>query len=119
MWLPDRFIFCSCWMAASTTRRFRIRPVVITIILVDYLILIQSSKGEEVAWLVLPAAWWLNLCTGIIDTIPRKTLAAAFNLPRPGCLRIGEIDLIREGTGVIPPSIVYLIAGFVKHFPDI
>jgi hypothetical protein len=66
--------------APSTARRSRIRPVLIIISIVDYLILIQSSNGQEVAWLVLPAAWWLNLCHEIIATVPRATLAAAFNL---------------------------------------
>jgi hypothetical protein len=62
----------------SATERSRIRPVLISIILVDYPIPIQWSNGQEVAWLVLLAAWWLNLCTEIIATIPRETLAGAF-----------------------------------------
>jgi len=56
--------------APSTAQRSRIRPGLIIIILVDYLIPIQWSNGHEVAWLVLPAAWWLNLCPEIIATIP-------------------------------------------------
>jgi len=105
--------------APSTARRTGIRPVVIIIILVDYLILIQWSNGQEVAWFVLPTAWRFNLCPGIIATIPREILTGAFNLPRAGCLRIGAIDLIPEGTGIVPPPIVHLVTGFVKHLPHI
>jgi len=43
--------------------------------------------------------------------------AGAFILFRAGCLWIGAIDLIPKGTGVVPPSIVHLIAGFVNHLP--
>jgi len=68
------------WTAPSTTRRSRICPVLIIIILVDYLIPIQWSNGQEDAWLVLPAAWWLNLCPEIIATVAREMLAGAFNL---------------------------------------
>ena len=95
----------------------RDRPVLIVIILLDYLIPLQWSNGQEVAWFVLPAAWQLNLCPGIITTVPRKTLSSAFNLPRAGCLRIGAINLIPEGMRVFPPPMVHLVAGFVKHLP--
>jgi hypothetical protein len=106
-------------MAPSTAWRTGICPVVIIIFLLDYLIPIQWSNAQEVAWFVLPAAWNLNLCPGIIATIPRETLTGAFNLPRAGCLQIGEMNLIPEGTGIVPPSIVHLVAGFVKHLPHI
>jgi len=66
--------------ATSTAWRSGIRPVLIIIIFVGYLIPIQWSNGEEVAWRVLLAAWWLNLCPEIIATIPRETLAGAFRL---------------------------------------
>jgi hypothetical protein len=46
-------------------------------------------------------------------------LAGAFNLPGAGCLRIGAIDLIDEGTGVVPPRIVHLVAGVFKHLRNI
>jgi len=46
-------------------------------------------------------------------------LTGEFDLPRAGCLRIGAIDLIPEGTGIIPPQIVYLVVGFVEHFPHL
>jgi hypothetical protein len=105
--------------APSTARRSGIRPVLIIIILVDYLIPIQWSNGQEVAWLVLLAAWWLNLCPQIIATVPRETLAGGFNLPRAGCLQIGAIDLTPEGMRVVPPPIVQLVAGFVTHLPHI
>jgi len=105
--------------APSTARRTGICPVVIIIILVDDLIPNQWSNGQEVAWFVLPAAWRLNLCPEIIATVPRGMLTGAFNLPRAGCLLIGAIDLIPEGTGVVPPPIVHLVAGFVKHLPHI
>jgi hypothetical protein len=64
--------------APSTAWRSGIRPVVIISILIDYFILIQWSNGQEVAWLVLPAAWWLNLCPEIISSVPRETLGGAF-----------------------------------------
>jgi hypothetical protein len=67
--------------ATSTVRPSGILPVLIIIILIDYLIPIQWSNHEEVACLVLPAAWWLNLYPEIIATVPRETLAGAFNLP--------------------------------------
>jgi len=105
--------------APSTARPSGIRPVLIIIILVDYVIPIPWSNGQEVAWLVLPTAWWLNLCPEIIATVPRETLGGAFNLSRAGCLRISPIDLIPERTGVVPPPIVHLITGFVKHLPHI
>jgi hypothetical protein len=105
--------------APSTTRRSGIRPVLITIIVVNYLNAIQWSDGQDIAWLVLPAAWWLNLCPETIATIPRESLACAFNLPRDGCLRIGAIDLIPEGMGVVLPPIVHLVADLVKHLPHI
>jgi hypothetical protein len=47
--------------APATARVSGIHPDLIIIIIVDYIIPIQRSKGYEVAWLVLPAAWWLNL----------------------------------------------------------
>jgi hypothetical protein len=89
------------------------------IILVDYVIPIQWFNGPEIAGFVLPAAWRLNLSPEIIPTVPRETLTGAFNLPPAGCLRITVIDLICEGTGVVPPPIVHLVTGFVKHLPHI
>jgi hypothetical protein len=103
--------------APSTARRTGIRPVCIIIIIVDYLIPIQLSNGQEVAWLVLPASWWLNLCPAIVATVPRETLAGVFNLSRAGCLRIGVIHLIPDGMGVVPPAIVDVVVGFDKHLP--
>jgi len=105
--------------APSTARSCGMRPVLITIILIEYLIPIQWSEGQEVAWLLLPAAWRLNLYPVIIATIPRETLAGAFNLSRAACLRIGGNNLIPEGTGVVPPPIVHLVAGCVKPLPHI
>jgi len=66
---------------------------------------------------VLLAAWRLNLCPEIIATLPRETLAIAFNLSRAGRLQIGAIDMNPKGTGVVPPPIVHLVAGLVKHLP--
>jgi hypothetical protein len=103
--------------APSTAQRTGIRPVVIIIIPVDYLIRIQGLNGQEVARFVLPTASRFNLCPEIIATMPRVTLTGAFNFPRAGCLQIGAIDLIPEGTGIVPPPIVHLVAGFVKHLP--
>jgi hypothetical protein len=96
-----------------------IRLVLIIINLIDCLIPIQWSNSQDIAWLVLPAAWWFNLYLEIIATVSREMLAGAVNLPRAGCLRIGEINLIPEGSGVVPPPIVHLITGFVKHLPHI
>jgi hypothetical protein len=89
------------------------------IILVHYLIPFQWSNGQEVAWLVLLAAWWLNLCPMIIATVPREMLASAFNLPQAGCVGIRTIDVISEGSWVVPPPIVHLILGVVQHLPNI
>jgi hypothetical protein len=105
--------------APSTAQPAGIRPVLIIIILVDYLIQILWSNGHEVAWLVLPAAWRLNHCPEIIATLPGETLTGACNLSQAGCLRIGVIDLIPEGTGVVPFPMVLLVTGFVKHLPHI
>jgi hypothetical protein len=68
-------------MAPSPARRSGICPVLIIIILEDYHIPILWSNSQEVAWLVLPAAWWLNHCPEIIATIPRETHASVFNIP--------------------------------------
>jgi len=96
-----------------------ILQVLIIITLVDYLSPVRWSTGQEVAWLALPAAWWRNLCTEIIATIPREMLAGALNFPQGGCLQIGGIDLIPEGTGVVPPPIAHLVVGVDKHLPHI
>ena len=92
---------------------------IVIIILVNYLIPIQWSNGQEVAWLVLSAAWLLNLCPQIIAPVLRKTLTGAFNLPQAGYMRIGGIVLIPEGMQVVPPPIVDLVMGCVKHLPHI
>jgi hypothetical protein len=105
--------------ASATAWLTGIRPVVIIINVVNYLIPIQRSNGQAVAWFVLPTAWWLNLCPEIIATIRREMRTGALNLPRAGCLWIGAIDLISEGTGIVPPSIAHMVAGFVKHLPHI
>ena len=105
--------------APSTAWQSGIRSVHIMLILVDYLVPIQSHDGHEVAWLVQPAAWQLNLCPEIITTIPRETLAGAFDTSRAACLWIGAIHLIPEGTGVVPPPNVHLVVGFVKHLAHI
>ena len=106
-------------MAPATALRSGIRPVLISIILVDYLIPIHWSNGQEVAWFVQPAGWLLNLRPEIIATIPRETLVGAVNLPRAGHLWIGAIDLIPKGMWVVPPPIVHLVTGCVKHLPHI
>jgi hypothetical protein len=105
--------------APSTARHSGIRPVLNIIMLVDYLIPIEWSNAQEVAWLVLPSVWSLNLYPEIIATVPRETLAGEFNLPRAGCLWIGAIDLVPTGMGVVPPPIVHFVTGFVKHLPHI
>jgi len=94
-------------------------PVLIMIILVDYLMPIQWSNGQEVAWLVQPPAGQLNCSPEIIATLTRETLASTGNLPWAGCLRIGVIDLFPEGTGVVPPPIVHLVVGYVNHLPHV
>jgi uncharacterized membrane protein len=65
----------------SPARCSGIRPVVIIIILIDYLIPIQWSNSQSVAWFVLLAAGRLNLCREIIATIPTEMLTCALNLP--------------------------------------
>ena len=105
--------------ARCSARRSGIRLVLILIILVDNLNRIQWSNGQEVAWLVLPAAWRLNLCNEIISTVPRERIAGAFNLSRAVCVRIGANHLIPDGKRVVPPPIVLLVAGLVKHLPHL
>jgi hypothetical protein len=102
-------------MAKSVTPFSRILQVHIFIVLIEYLILFQWSNGQGVVWRVLPAALRLNHCPEIITTVPRETLTCVFSLCQIDCVWIGAIDLISEGTGVIPPPIVHLIAGFEKH----
>jgi hypothetical protein len=58
-----------------------IRLVLIIINLIDCLIPIQWSNSQDIAWLVLPAAWWFNLYLEIIVTVSREMLAGAVNLP--------------------------------------
>jgi hypothetical protein len=87
-----------------TARRTVICPIVTIIILVGYRIQLQWSNGQDVAWVVHPAAWQLNHCTGIIATLPREMLTSVFNPPLAGCLPIGAINLITEGTWVVPPQ---------------
>jgi len=106
-------------IAPSTAQSSWICSVLIIIILVNYLIPIVWSNSEEVAWLVLPAAWRLNLCPVIIATVPREMLAGVLSITWAGCLQIGAIDLIPKGTGVVLPPMVHLIAGYVKHLAHI
>jgi len=106
-------------MAISTAWYSGICPPLTIIILVEYLIPIQWINCQEVTWLLLQADWPLNLCTGMIATIPTEILADAFNLSRAGCLRIGEIDFIPEGTGVVWPRNVHFFTGFVNHLPHL
>jgi hypothetical protein len=68
-------------MAPSIAWCSGIRPVFIIIIVFDYLILLQWSNCQQVAWLVLRAAWWLILCSKIMSTVPREMLAGAVNHP--------------------------------------
>jgi hypothetical protein len=106
-------------IAPSLARRARICPVLILIILVDHLISIQWSHGQEVGRFVLAAAWRLNRCAEIIATAQSETLTGAFILARVGCLRIRAIDLISKGTGAVPPPNVHSVMGFAKHLPDL
>jgi hypothetical protein len=103
--------------ASSTTWRGAIRPILITIILVDDLIPIQWSEGQKVAWLVLLAAWWLDLWPEIIPTIPTETRTGAIHLLHAGCLWSAAIDLISKGTWVFPLPIVHFATSFVKRLP--
>ena len=77
-----------------------IHPVLIIIILVDYLIPIQWSDGQEVAWFLPPVGWLLNLCPEIITSVRRETLTGAFNLPLAVCLLIGAIELFPKARGL-------------------
>jgi len=101
--------------APSTAWRSGIHTVLIIIILMDRLIQIQRSQGQEVALLVLPAAWWLNHCPEVLVTVPRDTHSGAFIHPRAGCLQIGAIDWIPEDTGVLLPANVHVVGRFIKH----
>jgi len=78
----------------STTRRSGICPVLIIIILVNYLRPIKWATGQQVTWLVLPAYWRMNLCPEFFATIPRDMLPGMLNLLRAGWQRVGTIDLI-------------------------
>jgi len=113
--LPVVIVIVIARTAKSIALRSGIRPVLIIIILLDYLIPMQWSNGQDVAWFVLLAAWRLNLCPVIIATVPCETLAGAFNLCRTASLRIGVIHLISEGMGVIPSPVVHLEVVIVKH----
>jgi hypothetical protein len=84
---------------------------------VDHPIPNQWPHSQDGDWLVLSAAGWLNLWPEIIANVPRETCTGVFNHPQAGHLRIGAINLVTEGLGVIPPTIVHLIAGFVTHLP--
>jgi len=106
-------------MAHSTNRCTGILLVVIIINLVDSLIPIQLFNGQDVACLVLQTAWWSNLCSKMITTVPRETFTGALNLSGGGSLRIGAKDLIPEGTGIVPPPNVPWVEGLVKHLPPI
>jgi hypothetical protein len=103
--------------ACSSARRNGIRKVVIIIIHVDYLIPIQWSIGQQVAWFVLPTAWRHNFSAEIISTVPREILTSAWYLTHSGYLRIRAIDLIPKATGIHPPPIVHLLTGYDKHLP--
>jgi hypothetical protein len=46
-------------------------------------------------------------------------LAGLFELSQPGCLLIGAIDSIQDGSGVVPPLLVHFIAGYVNHWPQV
>jgi hypothetical protein len=81
-------------MAPSLTRGCGIRTVVNIIILIEYIIPIKWSHGQEDALFVLTAAWKPNNCPENIDTVPREMLTGAFNLPHAGYLWIGVIDFI-------------------------
>jgi hypothetical protein len=105
--------------APSIARRTGICPVLIILILVDNLIPIQGSNSQELTWFVLPTAWGFNLYPETIATVAKNMLTGAFDLGWAGCLRNGAIDLIPEGMGIVPPPIVHLIPGFVKHLPHI
>jgi len=64
-------------------------------------------------------AWLLNLCPGIIATVPREMFTRMFDLLRDGCLWIGAIDLLPNSMGVVPPPIVHLVGRFMKHLPQV
>ena len=72
--------------AHSAAQLSRICPVLIIIILIDCLIPILWSNSQEVARLVLPAAWSLNICPEINATVPTQMLAGVYDLRRASCL---------------------------------
>jgi len=105
------------WMLPLTAWCSGIRLVLPIIIVVVYHILLQWSNNQKIAWLELPAAWWLNLWPEITTTLPTEMLTAVFNHPCTGCLPIGAIDLIPECMEVVPPPIGHLVVGIVKLLP--
>jgi len=60
--LPIVSVIAVARTAPSTPQRSNMYPALIIIILVNHLHPIQWFTGQEVAWLVLPAAWQNNLC---------------------------------------------------------
>jgi len=105
--------------APSTTWLSGFRPNLTKIMLINYFIRIQHAHSLEVAGLVQPAAWWLDLRPQIIATIPWDTLSGACNLHHTRYLWIGAIDLIPDSTGVVTPPIGRLVVGLIKHLPHI
>jgi len=105
--------------APFTARRYRIHPVLLVILLINFLVPFQWSNCQEVAWLVLLAVWWHNLCPEIIATIPREMLHGVCNFSQAAVLRNGVVELIPVGPGVVPPLIVQLVAGIVHYLRHI
>jgi hypothetical protein len=103
--------------APSTSQRSGIRSVLLSIFLVDVYTLICPFDGQQVAWLLLLAAWLLNLYPEMITTVTRETFNGESIVSRADCLRIGVINMIPGDGEVIPLPIVHLVVGFVKHSP--
>jgi hypothetical protein len=105
--------------APSNAQRCRLCPVLIIIMLNNYLIPFQWANGLEVVGHILLPASRLNLCPEIIATVPRRILPGAFNLPRAGCLLHAVIDIASKGPSVVTLPIFHWVTGLVKYLPQI
>jgi hypothetical protein len=113
------FVSSMASTAPSTDRHCCIHPVLIHIILVNYLIPIPSSDSQELACLVLPIVLWLNLCTGIITTISRETFGGSYDVPPAGYIWSRANNAIHECMRVVVDPIAHFFTCFANHLRHI
>jgi hypothetical protein len=82
-------------------------PVLIIIIPLDHRIPIQWCNGQEVAWLVLSAAWGLKFCPEIIATVPRDCIIQ--EVPGPHILDDANIAYPDESTDEFRDESLYMV----------